>query len=100
MQRNVLLSFGLASFPACSFALKIEKASSQVKLSYISSASSLEILLPYCVFCLALPNEPRGEMHAKNIKLKAGWSEDVLKVLKIAHGICHAWAKFILGISR
>ena len=66
-----------------------------MKLSYnISSASSLEILLPYCVFRLVLPNEPRGEMHAKNIKLKAGWSEDILKVLKIDHGICHGLNSF------
>lgn len=61
-----------------------------MKLSYnASSASSLEILLPYCIFCLDLPNEPKGEMNAKNIKLKAGWSEDILEVLNVAHGICH-----------
>lgn len=55
---------------AYSFALKIEKESFQVKLSYnISTLSSLETALPYWVLPLVLSNQSWGKMHAvKNDK--------------------------------
>lgn len=70
-QRNVCAGFGLASLLACSLALKIEKESFQVELSYnISTVSRLETLWPYWVLLLALSNQPRGKMHAvKNDRL-------------------------------
>lgn len=100
MQRNVSASFGLASLPVCSFALKIEKQSSQVKISYnISSASSLEILLPYRVLLLILSNKPAGEMHTmQNVKLKASWSEESESTQNSPWHL--SWANFIPSASR
>lgn len=98
MQRNASASFGLATLLTCSFALKTEKESSQLQLSYISSASILEMLLPYWEtlldLILVLSNNwsaQRPDAHHEECQIeKYDWSGDKLTVREITLSIVYA----------